>query len=457
MKNRPLSAQLWIAVSILISIVLLMIFGIMNLSVRTFFEKQTFETIEFSQANRLKHAQQLDSEAMASALDSIDISDDTVSQSAQEYERSVNHILLTKKRLNSEVRIMAYKLPIVREIRSTILAQEETTKRYIFQTDQHIYAVVTKVEMRGEDVFMISYMQETYTKGLIRAMNKHLISVLIFSLIFSLVLAQFIARRITKPLEALENQLGHIAHKEWQEELLLDRNDEIGRLAASANIMQQRLKEQDREEKDFIQTVSHDLKTPIMVIRSYAQAVLDGVIAPEDIKSSIQLIDTEALKMNEKIRSLIYLYTLRNQADAFDEYLEIQSLDYLENLIKRFQYTTDKLVFQTRLDDIPLSINEMTFTVALENIIENALRFAKNLIQIECHATGSHVMITVFNDGTPLRDPERIFERYETEAKGNTGLGLAITKEIIRHHRGEIKAQNEKDGVSFIITLPKLL
>jgi two-component system sensor histidine kinase CssS len=92
--------------------------------------------------------------------------------------------------------------------------------------------------------------------------------------------------------------------------------------------------------------------------------------------------------------------------------------------------------------------------VAIENIVENALRFATSTIQISCAKQGHTVQIKIYNDGSSLENPKKIFERYQTESRGNTGLGMAITKEIVENHKGHILAQNEENGVSFIIQLP---
>lgn len=434
--------------------VLVSIFAIMNISIRNFFEQQTFDTIEYSQSRRLQAANQLSDNDLEETLNSIDVSENP---SAQEYERSVNHFMMTEKRFLLQGPQGKKPFPFANKLKQALIAQEEQTKRYIFKTDQLIYAVVTKVELRGLDAFIISYMHETYTKGLIGEMNKNIITVLLISLFLSSIIARFIARRITKPLKALETQFTHIAHKEWQEDLVINRGDEIGRLAISVNLMQQTLKEKDLEEKHFIQTVSHDLKTPIMVIRSYAQAVLDGIIPTDDIQNSIQLIDNEAYKMDDKIKDMIYLYTLRNQPVAYEDYKQLNSKTYLENLIKRFQYTTDKITLSSDIEAFELSVNEKTFTVAIENILENGLRFAESIMKLSCQREGNDICIRIYNDGSQLENPERIFKRYETENRGNTGLGMAITKEIIVNHQGTILAENEENGVVFIIRLPKLV
>ncbi len=456
MKNKPLSFQLWFMISVLVFTVLVVIFGVMNLSVRNFFEKQTFDTIEFAQANRISS---LEDRSGFSIEDDEDILDLSSSASAKEYERSVNHLFITERRLQTSQPVLMKNtnMPFITKVRNIILTQEDTTKRYIFKTDQQIYCVVTKTTLKEQEFYLISYMTETYTKGLIQSMNTTILYVLLVSLIISSFIARFIANRITKPLKAVEIQLSHIAHKEWQEDLELNRKDELGRLATSANIMQTTLKEKDIEEKNFIQTVSHDMKTPIMVIRSYAQAVLDGVIPSEDIQSSIQLIDNEAIKMDDKIKDLIYLYTLRNQPVAYENFESVNSVTYLGDLIKRFQYTADAIEFKSTVDETSMTINRKTFTVAIENILENALRFATSVIQLNCTTIGKELIIEIYNDGSHLENPEKIFDRYETESRGNTGLGMAITREIIENHKGQILAQNEENGVSFIIKLPNLL
>lgn len=451
MKNRPLNFQLWFVISLLLTGVMMTIFGVMNVSIKNFFEKQTFDTIEYSQARKLQSTQRLQGDSLDDVLEDIEIE---ISNTIAEHERSVNHLFLTETRLIRPITRNNYPLPLVAKVKQAILSQENSSQRYLFNASQQIYAVVTKVDIKDQQLYLISYMSETYTRGLIESMNRNIMAVLFVSLLVSTIIARVIAGAITKPLKALESQFAHIAHKEWQEDLELNRGDEIGSLAKSANLMQQTLIEKDIEEKTFIQTVSHDLKTPIMVIRSYSQAVLDGIIEPEDISNSIRLIDNEAVKMDDKIKDMIYLYTLRNQQTVYEDYNQVPAKDYLEDLAKRFQYNTSKISIEATIEAVSLSINQKSFTVAIENIVENALRFATSTIQISCAKQGSKVQIKIYNDGSSLENPKKIFERYQTESRGNTGLGMAITKEIVENHKGHIFAQNEENGVSFIIQLP---
>lgn len=451
MTNKPLNFQLWLVISLLLTGLMLAIFGVMNLSIKHFFEKQTFDTIEYAQAIKLQSTQRLQGDSLDAVLEEIEVESDN---GITEYERSVNHLFFTENRPVRFLTRSETPFPLVKKVKQAILNQANISQRYLLNGQQHIYAVVTQVEIKNQPLFLISYMSQTYTKRLINTMNQNLMLVLFVSLLISTLIAQRIASAITRPLKALEVQFAHIAHKEWQENLVLNRGDEIGRLAQSAHLMQEALIKRDTEEKTFIQTVSHDLKTPLMVIRSYSQAILDGIIEPEDITSSIQLIDKEAIKIDEKIKDMIYLYTLRNQQGVYEYRQQVPAQDFLETLAKRFQYNTSKVSIETVIEAVPLFIHQKSFTVAIENIIENALRFARSTIRISCAKKGNTIELTLYNDGSSLDNPKKIFQRYQTEARGNTGLGMAITKEIIDNHAGHIFAQNEENGVSFIIQLP---
>ena len=121
--------------------------------------------------------------------------------------------------------------------------------------------------------------------------------------------AKVVANRISKPLKELEDYTVRIAHKDWKRPIEVKSEDEIGRLASSMNFMQEELKRADSEEKMFLQSISHDLKTPVMVIMSHAEAIIDGVYA-ESMEKNAEIIRDEALRLERKINHLLYLNTL---------------------------------------------------------------------------------------------------------------------------------------------------
>lgn len=94
--------------------------------------------------------------------------------------------------------------------------------------------------------------------------------------------------------------------------------------------------------------------------------------------------------------------------------------------------------------------------VYIGNILSNALRYANTFIEIKCMKTQNTTKIQIFNDWDKISKESipHIFERFYTGNKGNTGIGLSMASDIIKHHNGTIDVKNKDNGVSFIIQLP---
>lgn len=100
--------------------------------------------------------------------------------------------------------------------------------------------------------------------------------------ILSWIPSLWLSRYLTRPLVEMETNIARLAEREWHRPFVLDRKDEIGKLARSFENMRIRLVKQDEAQQSFLQNISHELKTPVMVIRSYAQSILDGIYPNEN-------------------------------------------------------------------------------------------------------------------------------------------------------------------------------
>ncbi len=132
-----------------------------------------------------------------------------------------------------------------------------------------------------------------------------LYTVIIIGIIFIVIgffTAKLVANYISRPLRELEDYTVKIAHKDWREPVKIKNNDEIGRLVDSMNRMQKELKKIDEEEKMFLQSISHDLKTPVMVIMSHAQAIIDGMYI-ESVEETAEIIKDEAAILEKKLNN----------------------------------------------------------------------------------------------------------------------------------------------------------
>ena len=208
-------------------------------------------------------------------------------------------------------------------------------------------------------------------------------------------------------------------------------------------------------QKWFFQNVSHELKTPMMAVQGCAEGIHTGVLDPVGA-SGVILEETE--QMSELVEELLALSRLESgQANAEFHPTDVRELLY-DCLRSTEQPAEQKnLRISLRFDETPVTVNcdEIQLRRAFTNIITNALRYAKEEIQIECKADRGKAVVRIRDDGEGIA-PEllpHIFDRFFSTRKGGAGIGLALVKETVTLHRGNVRAAND-GGAVFEISLP---
>ena len=208
-------------------------------------------------------------------------------------------------------------------------------------------------------------------------------------------------------------------------------------------------------QKWFFQNVSHELKTPMMAVQGCAEGIHTGVLDPVGA-SGVILEETE--QMSELVEELLALSRLESgQANAEFHLTDVRELLY-DCLRSTEQPAEQKnLRISLRFDETPVTVNcdEIQLRRAFTNIITNALRYAKEEIQIECKADRGKAVVRIRDDGEGIA-PEllpHIFDRFFSTRKGGAGIGLALVKETVTLHRGNVRAAND-GGAVFEISLP---
>ncbi|MBP1743843.1 MAG: sensor histidine kinase [Firmicutes bacterium] len=288
--------------------------------------------------------------------------------------------------------------------------------------------------------------------------NTMLVWILMIGLVFigiGFLTAKVVANRISKPLSELEDYTVRIAHKDWKEPIAVKSEDEIGRLASSMNFMQEELKRADSEEKMFLQSISHDLKTPVMVIMSHAEAIIDGVYA-ESMEKNAEIIRDEAVRLEKKINHLLYLNTLSYVLENDVNPVKVNLRSLLDHIVSRFEAVNGSIEWESELQDLSTFGNMDKIQVSIENIVDNGMRYAESRMKVSLKKKGGFAVIEIYNDGPGIREEHigKIFDNFYKDKTGNFGLGLAISKKIVDFYKGGISAVNRDKGVSFIIKYP---
>lgn len=437
MKNKPLFFQFTWMFSVLIIFVGLVFIIMIPSTLKSFFTDEIYRTIEESQLT-------VDTPTRRSGHMGMGM------QTMQHNVRSAQHIFLEAngnvimgKRFSKEVLNRFYEQAVT---------QQNVTERYELDIDDQVMLyVITKKPSETSEIFQVSYMWDTYRKELTSTLLKRMYVTLSFVLLAALSLALVFAKRIVKPIEYMKESVTQIAKKNWYQTFTLDRKDELGALAESIDQMRVQLKEQDEAERMFLQQISHDLKTPVMVIRSYADALKEGIYPTGSIEGTADIIDKEAKNLEKKIKDLLFITKLDYLNETKVQQEEVFLNELLEQVILRLHPYRNKINIIKNIEALAMIGNKEQLTILFENLIDNALKYAEKKIEISGWKQENSYCIQCKNDGEIIEEEivKRVFQPFVKGKKGNFGLGLTIMKRIVELHNGVISIGVE-DGETVV-------
>jgi two-component system sensor histidine kinase CssS len=195
-----------------------------------------------------------------------------------------------------------------------------------------------------------------------------------------------------------------------------------------------------------------------MVIRSYAQAIKDGIYPAGDLDSAIDVIDKEIQRMDLRVKDLLFITRLEYLSRHDLEKEEVNLSELLEDTVGRFSFQRDDIDWNLNLKDFKTEVNEEQLAIAIENILSNQIRYAKSRIEVtmEVNEREESLLMRFANDGEKVAETklEELFKPFNKGVGGENGLGLSITRRIIELHGGAISIVNEGEFVATIVTLP---
>ena len=214
-------------------------------------------------------------------------------------------------------------------------------------------------------------------------------------------------------------------------------------------------KEAERQQT-FFQNASHELKTPLMAIQGYAEGIQAGVM---DTGSAAEVILKESDRMTELVDELLDI----SKIDMGRQPLALSEMDVRELLYDSIRAVEPTVVSGgiAIVPDFPeepvvVSCDDTRLRRAVTNILSNGVRYARSQLRLTCRADKRHVTIRIQDDGDGIAEEDipHIFDRFYMGRSGKSGIGLALTREIIHLHRGTIHAYNGETGAVFEISIP---
>ena len=246
----------------------------------------------------------------------------------------------------------------------------------------------------------------------------------------------------------------------------LDRSDEIGELAQSFNAMADSLAETERQRRDFIANVSHELKTPMTTIAGYTDGILDGTIPPEKERKYLQIISDESRRLSRLVRRMLDISQIQSQQDMKKEDFDLCESMRLALLSMEQKITDRGLDVEADIPEDSVMVQGVNdlITQVIYNLLENAAKFAAPGSTLYLGLTetgGDKAVVTVRNTGhtIPAEEIPLLFERFHksdksrSEDKDGYGLGLYVVKTILSQHKEKITVTSENGVTSFSFTV----
>lgn len=265
--------------------------------------------------------------------------------------------------------------------------------------------------------------------------------------------AKLIALRVTQPFEHLAENMSRVKNKNWSEPIRqMARKDEIGQIVNTLSQIQRNVVEINEDEEFFYQSVSHGLKTPIMVIQNCCTAYVDGIYGGE----AIDIIMKESQKLEDGIQKLLYVSSFDHMLGKRSDFQPVALGDLAEDCRCRFLGNENGIQLLSQVPpDCFVMGNAASLQTVIDNLVENGLRYAQSQIRIWVEREGGHLILVVENDGAPIPKQvmDTLFEKFYKGAGGHFGLGLYIAKKIVMFHGGDIWADNYDQGVRFHVLL----
>ncbi|MFH0767364.1 MAG: HAMP domain-containing sensor histidine kinase [Bacillota bacterium] len=300
-----------------------------------------------------------------------------------------------------------------------------------------------RIDRRSGNVLIIVFTSEDYLHAVGNSFGTlvrlSFIALVLLGNVIILIWSKITVERVKR----LKGEVERMTQNSYQVPIEIAGNDEITELAQTIEKMRREIQISEKTKQEMLQNLSHDFKTPIAVIQSYAEAISDGV----SDASEASVIVKQADILNQKVKQLLELNKLE-YLKTQEEFESIKIKEIIDNIVNNHKYRTN-ITFNLDLDDSSYFGIKENFYTAFNNIVDNALRYALSEIEI----TLKNKKLTFYNDGEPISQKfiDQLFKPYEKGQKGQFGLGMSIVQKTCTHFNLVLKVENVKNGVMFTI------
>lgn len=326
------------------------------------------------------------------------------------------------------------------------------------------------IDYLAADYFMVLMKKYSISPTVVHAMfleavHRYLILASVAALASTVILSLLLTRKVLKPLSQMTEVTSKIAAGDYTARVRTSARGEIGHLAKAFNQMADSLQRVEELRKTMAVNVAHELRTPLTNMRGYLEAIRDGIVSPS--KETVELLHDETLRLARLTEDLLQLA----KADAAKATLHQSGID-LQGLalqvldLFRPKFATKGIVVEAELSDAAgqVFVDPEKLTQVIGNLLQNACQYTPpdGRVRIAAERLDGEIKLIFSNTGEGIAEADLpfIFERFYRGEKsrsrehGGAGIGLAIVKELIEAHGGEVGAKSSPDEAIVWFTLP---
>lgn len=358
------------------------------------------------------------------------------------------------------------------------LSNELVTQSYVDKEKQNILDVALPIfiDQNKMGIARIGFSRDSLheiVEETLRETRKRIFGVAIVMLIIGFIGAIILAQMMTRPIKQMAKGAELIGQGKLDTTIVVKSNDELESLARDLNKMSSQLKEIDQLKKDFLASVTHELKSPLTSLIMYVDLFLEGAAGEltEKAKKFLKIMERSSKRLSRFIDDLLDMAKIeRGKMEIKKEPLEILPIvSEIAELIKPQADEKDIEIAMNIPDNLPLVFVDGDRTrQIITNILSNSVKFTpeKGKISVNIQDEKEHFQVSISDTGIgiPPEQIGKIFDKFEQvkevreRVKGprGTGLGLAIVKSLVEAQGGKIWVESEVDkGSTFYFTLPK--
>ena len=327
---------------------------------------------------------------------------------------------------------------------------------------KHVQESSSQASDSNQMIYDISLAQSSSSQ--VKLMAKDMILTATIILVFTaLSVGLWIYRSIAVPLVKLKKATQNIKEGNLDFVLEVEGNDEFSQLCQDFEEMRKRLKESteekilmDKENKELISNISHDLKTPITAVKGYVEGIMDGVAdTPEKMDRYVRTIYNKTNEMDHLINELTFYSKIDTNRIPYT-FSKLNVEDYFSDCAEEIGLEMEtrgiELVYANYVEkDVQVIADGEQIRRVIHNIVSNAIKYMekpKGIIQLRVKDVGDFIQVEIEDNGKGIaaKDLPYIFDRfYRTDvsrnsSKGGSGIGLSIVKKIMEDHGGKVWA-----------------